>query len=86
MTTQRTFTAEQLEGKLKKIRLDFEVEVSVGFSDNKNVEKAVYNWAGWKEFSALHPGVQRDEVKALKQMGSLGGGNHFLEVCLDTYG
>lgn len=28
--------------------------------------------------------MQRLETKALKQMGSLGGGNHFIELCLDT--
>jgi tRNA-splicing ligase RtcB len=28
--------------------------------------------------------VQDLEVKAMRQMGSLGGGNHFIEVCLDT--
>jgi tRNA-splicing ligase RtcB len=32
----------------------------------------------------LHPGVQKLESKAMKQMGSLGGGNHFIEVCVDT--
>ena len=32
----------------------------------------------------LHAGVQDRKVKAMRQMGSLGGGNHFIEVCLDT--
>ncbi|MEY3870691.1 MAG: RtcB family protein [Microcoleaceae cyanobacterium] len=78
------FTAEQLEGKLKKIRLDIEAAIPVGFGENKDVEKDVYNWQGWSEFKELHPGVKHAEKKALKQMGSLGGGNHFIEVCLDT--
>ena len=78
------FTAEQLEGKLKKIRLDIEGAIPVGFGENKDVEKDVYNWQGWSEFKELHPGVKHAEKKALKQMGSLGGGNHFIEVCLDT--
>jgi tRNA-splicing ligase RtcB len=37
----------------------------------------------WGSFSSLHDGVQDREKKAHQQMGSLGGGNHFIEVCLD---
>jgi tRNA-splicing ligase RtcB (3'-phosphate/5'-hydroxy nucleic acid ligase) len=40
------FSAEQLEGKLKKIRLDIEAEIPVGFNQNKVVEKSVTNWQG----------------------------------------
>ena len=75
---------EQLEGKLKQIRLEIEAAIPVGFNDNKEVEKPVFNWQGWREFSDLHDGVQHLEGKAMKQMGSLGGGNHFIEVCIDT--
>ncbi|MBD1807323.1 RtcB family protein [Microcoleus sp. FACHB-SPT15] len=78
------FVAEQLEGKLKQIRLDIEAAIPVGFNQNKDVEKAVANWQGWRDFKELHSGVQSLEGKAMKQMGSLGGGNHFIEVCLDT--
>jgi tRNA-splicing ligase RtcB (3'-phosphate/5'-hydroxy nucleic acid ligase) len=78
------FHASQLEGKLKKIRLDLEAAVPVGFSENKEIEKVVQNWPGWAEFKELHPGVQDLHGKAMRQIGSLGGGNHFLEVCLDT--
>jgi tRNA-splicing ligase RtcB len=55
----------------------------VGFNENQEIEKTVYNWQGWNHFKELHSGVKHLENKALKQMGSLGGGNHFLEVCLD---
>ncbi|NEQ35403.1 MAG: RtcB family protein [Okeania sp. SIO3I5] len=78
------FVAERLEGKLKKIRQDIEATIPVGFSDNKKIEKSVTNWQNWREFKELHPGVKNLESKALKQMGSLGGGNHFIELCLDT--
>ncbi|MBD1904981.1 RtcB family protein [Funiculus sociatus GB2-A5] len=84
MAIKTPFTAEQLEGKLKQIRLDLEAAIPVGFNENKNVEKVVLNWQGWRDFKELHSGVQRLESKAMKQMGSLGGGNHFIEVCLDT--
>jgi tRNA-splicing ligase RtcB len=78
------FRYEQLEGKLKQIRLEIEAAIPVGFNDNKEVEKPVFNWQGWREFGDLHDGVQHLEGKAMKQMGSLGGGNHFIEVCIDT--
>ena len=78
------FVATQLEGKLKQIRLDIEASIPVGFNENKDVEKSVTNWQRWHDFKDLHSGVKRLESKAMNQMGSLGGGNHFLEVCIDT--
>ena len=78
------FRAEQLEGKLKKIRQDLEAAIPVGFAQNKKIDKAVTNWQGWRNFKELHSGVQSLESKAIKQLGSLGGGNHFIELCLDT--
>lgn len=78
------FNASQLEGKLKKIRSEIEATIPVGFNENKDIETKVSNWQKWQDFKHLHSGVQRLETKALKQIGSLGGGNHFIELCLDT--
>jgi tRNA-splicing ligase RtcB (3'-phosphate/5'-hydroxy nucleic acid ligase) len=78
------FTGDRLQGKLKKIRREIERAIPVGRWGNKNIEKSVTNWQGWQDFKELHPGVQDLDNKALKQMGSLGGGNHFIELCLDT--
>ncbi|WP_225727045.1 MULTISPECIES: RtcB family protein [unclassified Nocardia] len=39
----------------------------------------------WGAFGSLDEGVQARESKAHKQMGTLGGGNHFIEVCLDEH-
>ena len=42
-------------------------------------------WTGfWREFDALAPAVHARRDRALSQMGSLGSGNHFIELCLDT--
>jgi tRNA-splicing ligase RtcB (3'-phosphate/5'-hydroxy nucleic acid ligase) len=84
MAIKTPFMGEQLDSKLKQIRLDIEAAIPVGFNDNKEIEKTVTNWQGWSDFKDLHKGVQHLESKAMKQLGSLGGGNHFLEVCLDT--
>ncbi len=81
---QTPYRAEKLEGKLKKIRRDIEAAIPTGFESNRKIDKAVYNWQGWRDFKELHRGVQHLEQKALAQLGSLGGGNHFIEVCIDT--
>jgi tRNA-splicing ligase RtcB (3'-phosphate/5'-hydroxy nucleic acid ligase) len=78
------FKAIQVEGKLKQIRRDIEAAIPVGFNDNKTIDKEIYNWTGWDEFGDLHRGVQNQTKKALRQMGSLGGGNHFIELCFDS--
>ncbi|MFH7023944.1 MAG: RtcB family protein [Heteroscytonema crispum UTEX LB 1556] len=78
------FKGDKLEGKLKKIRLEIEAAIPTGFNENEEIEKSVTNWQGWRDFNDLHPGVQDLQNKAMRQMGSLGGGNHFIEVCLDT--
>ncbi|MGD1875492.1 MAG: RtcB family protein [Mastigocoleus sp.] len=77
------FRGEQLEGKLKKIRQDIEAAIPTGFNENKEVAKSATNWQQWRDFKNLHRGVQDLETKSQKQLGSLGGGNHFIEVCLD---
>lgn len=82
---QTSFNTNQLDSKvLKQIRLDIEATIPVGFNQNDEADKSVYNWQRWQDFKHLHSGVQHLEKKALRQMGSLGGGNHFIEVCVDT--
>jgi tRNA-splicing ligase RtcB (3'-phosphate/5'-hydroxy nucleic acid ligase) len=42
-------------------------------------------WDGfWARFGALAEPVRGRRERAARQMGTLGGGNHFVEVCLDT--
>lgn len=78
------YTSDRLEGKIKKIRNDLEAAIPVGFNENKDIGKSAQNWQGWRDFKDLHRGVQKVEGKAFKQMGSLGGGNHFIELCVDA--
>jgi len=81
---QTPFKGEKLDGKLKKIRLDLEAQIPVGFEENKQITKDATNWQGWQDFGELHKGVSGLENRAMRQLGSLGGGNHFIEVCIDT--
>ncbi len=84
MAVQTPFVAAQLDGKLKQIRLDLEAQIPVGFEENQQVAKDVTNWQGWRDFGELHRGVRGLQNRAMRQLGSLGGGNHFIEVCVDT--
>ncbi|WP_433270302.1 RtcB family protein [Actinosynnema sp. CS-041913] len=81
MTAVKTsLTADDLPASLHPLRTALEAAVPVGFAMHK--EPVVAPDAFWDDFDRLKPTVQRD--KALRQVGTLGGGNHFLEICLDT--
>ena len=40
----------------------------------------------WAAFAGLHGGVSSLHGRATRQMGTLGGGNHFIEVCVEQSG
>ncbi|MFC9762912.1 MULTISPECIES: RtcB family protein [Rhodococcus] len=95
MTAVRTdVTASDLPDSLRSMRSRIERAVPVGFAmhersvnvgaldvtDAGGVKKGWHRF--WQEFGDLHSGVQSRESKAMKQIGTLGGGNHFIEVCL----
>lgn len=73
-----------LDGKLAALRSNIERSVPVGFHENRDPDPRARNWARWAEFADLHERAQGLKGKALRQLGTLGGGNHFIEVCLDT--
>ena len=84
MALKTPFKSGILDGKLKDLRLAIEETIPTGFSEYKeSVDESSY-WDGWKDFGELHKGVLDRKAKAMKQLGTLGGGNHFIEVCLDT--
>jgi tRNA-splicing ligase RtcB len=84
MAVKTPFKNHILEGKLKDLRLQIEEAIPTGFSEYKEPVDESSDWDGWKQFGELHKGVQDRRAKAMKQIGTLGGGNHFIEVCLDT--
>ncbi|HXQ74172.1 MAG TPA: RtcB family protein [Pyrinomonadaceae bacterium] len=84
MALKTPFKSHILDGKLKDLRLAIEEAIPVGFNNYKeSVDESSY-WEGWNDFADLHEGVRDRKAKAMKQLGTLGGGNHFIEVCLDT--
>src|SRR5205085_3989450 len=58
--------------------------IPTGFSEYKESLDDSSYWDGWNDFKELHERVHDRKAKAMKQLGTLGGGNHFIEVCLDT--
>ncbi|MCC6329349.1 MAG: RtcB family protein [Acidobacteria bacterium] len=84
MAVKTPFKSVILDGKLKEFRHEIERAIPVGFNDHKEPVEASNTWHRWAAFDKLHPGVQDRKRKAMKQLGTLGGGNHFVEVCLDT--
>jgi tRNA-splicing ligase RtcB (3'-phosphate/5'-hydroxy nucleic acid ligase) len=84
MAVKTPFKSGILDGKLKELRLAIEEAIPVGFHDYRDPVTESDDWNGWERFAELHKGVQDRKAKAMKQLGTLGGGNHFIEVCLDT--
>ncbi|WP_017608596.1 RtcB family protein [Nocardiopsis xinjiangensis] len=95
MTAVRTgLRAEDLPEDLRRVRSALEAVVPVGFDmHGEEVDPASLpllderDWDRfWSAFEDLAPSVHHRRDRAHRQMGTLGGGNHFLEVCLDDDG
>jgi tRNA-splicing ligase RtcB len=84
MAVKTPFRSWVLDRKLKDLRNEIERAIPVGFKENRDANLEAASWEGWAEFPALHEKVQERFSKARKQLGTLGGGNHFVEVCIDT--
>ncbi|MBO1266972.1 RtcB family protein [Arthrobacter cavernae] len=86
-----SLTASDLSN-LHGLRLAIEAAIPVGPNSHDrpvDVKRLGLDqgWARfWSGFSELHGGVQRLESRARVQLGTLGGGNHFIELCVDEAG
>ncbi|MGK5545026.1 RtcB family protein [Streptomyces sp. URMC 127] len=86
-----SLTANDLPGDLSRLRSKIEEAIPVGFAmhDDPVDPRRLHGLptAGWDDFWGRFDGVAEAvkfrQSRALKQMGSLGGGNHFIEFCLD---
>ncbi len=83
MAVQLPVKASDLPDSLKALRREIERAVPVGFEEHKVPVREGQAWEGWKEFQARPSQLQNRRDKARRQLGTLGGGNHFIEVCLD---
>lgn len=90
VAAQLSLKAEQLPDTLSGIRASIEKNVPVGF-DMHNERNARRDAAktfktGYDALTDKHPKIfnmQKKRNTWALQMGTLGGGNHFIEVCLD---
>lgn len=76
--------ASDLPDSLHALRSDLEAAIPVGFSGHDEAIDSPRGAALFAEFAGLTKEVQSLLGKARHQLGTLGGGNHFIEVCLDT--
>lgn len=75
------FKIEVFGDSLKELRHSIERSIPVGFQQNRNVTERMET-----RFQAIltATSLNRDlRYKALHQLGTLGGGNHFIELCYD---
>lgn len=89
MTAVRTdLVVSDLPDDLSAMRSAIESKVPVGFHAHKcpvNLHNMQVGggWGDfWARFGDLDRGVQQLDNRAHKQLGTLGGGNHFIEICV----
>ena len=91
MAVQLSLHANDLPESLARIRSRIEQAVPVGFAQHRDSalssqeQKAL--WADYAVLLERHPEVAKmakdPAEKIMNQCGTLGGGNHFIELCLD---
>jgi tRNA-splicing ligase RtcB (3'-phosphate/5'-hydroxy nucleic acid ligase) len=72
--------------RLPEIRSLIESLIPLGHESNKTLTESAENWVGWSDVQGISLMDQGLMMRARMQLGSLGGGNHFIELCLDTEG
>jgi tRNA-splicing ligase RtcB len=94
MAARLSLTAEDIdEASLRKVFNQISRDVPVGFEQHDErdarTDAAKPFRKDLKRILEKHPGIQKRIGKHsdwTRQLGSLGGGNHFIEVCLDETG
>lgn len=96
MAVKTPLNATQVQDKIIEIRKSIERSIPLGFDRHNKIdvdaERAANPtlWQGWydlNEVGKLNRKLFNDPdtyKSAMKQLGTLGGGNHFIEICLDT--
>ncbi|PZT72459.1 MULTISPECIES: RtcB family protein [unclassified Streptomyces] len=89
-----SLTANDLPGDLSRLRSKIEQAIPVGRGMHQDPvdPSEVYGLAAggwddfWQRFDGVAEAVKFRQERATKQMGTLGGGNHHIEVSLDEAG
>ncbi len=96
MAVRTSLTADRLPDSLAAIRAEIERAVPKGMETSQSANQVKGGWgitpasvarawydrfeSRWRAIVAKHPKVAG---KTSDQLGSMGGGNHFIEICLD---
>lgn len=91
MAVRLSVNASQLPNNLKEMRLAIERAVPVGLRAHKTVSvrttvcKQLQSRVDWlfEKHPKLLKMMKKPQVLWTKQMATLGGGNHFIEICID---
>lgn len=98
VAARTTLSAEDLPNNLRSLRNAIEQVVPVGFNDwgRKGFQKddvrafrkrSEKEWkhlqSGYNEIIEKYPQIAPNSRNPVEQVGTLGGGNHFIEICLD---
>lgn len=90
VAAQLSLNAEQLPDSLSAVRGAIEARVPVGFAKHDEADvraEAVERLkGGYARIVDQHPKIVerlKDKGNWARQIGTLGGGNHFVEICLD---
>ena len=81
---ETNLTSHDLPDSLKALRSAVEEAIPLGPNGHDSMHKSARKSALWATFKDLDESVEDKYGTAMKQMGSLGGGNHFIELCLDS--
>jgi tRNA-splicing ligase RtcB len=86
LAAKTSLTASRLPDNLGEIRSRIEQEIPSGFHARAKAHPELKrsHTQLFDRFNGLHEKVKDLEGRALLQCGTLGGGNHFIEICLDT--
>ena len=91
MAARLSLTGNELdEASLRKVFAQIGRDVPVGFGQHSDRDARTHTAKGFqrglKKILDKHPGIEKRVGRKsswVNQLGTLGGGNHFIEVCLD---
>jgi tRNA-splicing ligase RtcB len=86
MAVQTDLDPDKVTAKLDEIVHSIRRSIPVGFHENRELTVQVEDWMEKDTSCGMLTTFSRNKglyEKACHQMGSLGGGNHFIEICLD---
>lgn len=87
MAARVNIDIELIKSKLSEIRHSIERSIPTGFYGNKTITEEIKNLDIWKSFDwyEQHQNKSNNILEdTMSKLCSLGSGNHYIELCLDT--